>query len=550
MKEEELIKKLESINFPKIEDESHRRRLRMALLQSQYFQEQPGRFAALKSKLREGIDTMKGLISWRPRWKPALVGTLAIALIIGCALIIPPHFGQSPEVLAAEIVKNSPEVKAVLDEGEIRIMDLFVVGDNREAVVLCGTATRPPAVAKVDLKGKKVTAVVGVSVPKLSETEREEAISIANADPKVKELLDKGATISEVYPAILSSIARFKFTSVSSSGTSEGYGLDVTGSKMACVEVELGDESRGALVNFDSKKVDRILKPSPMKKLGAGEPVLPMAPPPLTMAQVEEVKNIVKACPGVQELLGRGAAISTVGPHSTGVITISDNRNGEIRTVSFPIASQDKFEVTIELGKEHWAALVNLAEKKVEYMTETEWPRDFTCVMSIFGQVGNESGASPAMADDEPKGQVDGKNATPASNPNTESVCLLAVMPNTPIYTPSDLIRGTKVGLCLGSDLEMLKAALDTYDIPYSPIFLPPGELLLALQSGVIDVALVTEHPWDILVAEDFQTELRFLPWSNEAIEAMTQQFPQAVAAELPANTYPWQSESVPGYSS
>jgi hypothetical protein len=193
MKEEELIKKLENTELPKIELQSHRRRLRMALLQSGYFQEQPkvGVFSQAKSRMKEGINIPRRLISWRPVWKPALVGALAIALIVSLALIVPPHGGQSPEVLAAEIVQNSPEVKAVFNEGEIRIMDLFVVGDNREAMVICGTATRPPVAAKVDLKAKKVTDVVGVSVPKLSKVEREEAINIAKADPKVKELLDK-----------------------------------------------------------------------------------------------------------------------------------------------------------------------------------------------------------------------------------------------------------------------------------------------------------------------------------------------------------------------
>ena len=48
MKQEELIKKLENVDLPEIEVQSHRRRLRMALLQSQYFEEQPGKVIALK----------------------------------------------------------------------------------------------------------------------------------------------------------------------------------------------------------------------------------------------------------------------------------------------------------------------------------------------------------------------------------------------------------------------------------------------------------------------------------------------------------------------
>jgi len=388
MKEEELIKKLESVKLPQIELESHRRRLRTALLNFEYFKEQQkvGAFTQAKSKMKGGIDMLRRLISWRPVWKPALVSALAIALIVGSALFVPSLVGPSPEVLAAEIAQNSPEVKLLLGDNKITIMGLGV--ENGEAMVICVAATRPPVAAKVDLKAKKVTDVVEVSVPKLSKAGREEAINIAKADPKVKELLDKGATISEVYPAILSSITRLKFTSVSSGGTSEGYGLDATRSKMACVAIELGDESWGILINFDSRKVDRILKPSPMKTIKSGEPVHPKTSPP-PMAQIEEVKNIAKADPGVQELLGKGATICAIGPYSTGVITISENDG--IRMISFPVASQDKFEVIIEMGKEkHWAVLVNLAKKRVESITETEWPRGIVYRTSVHRISGSE----------------------------------------------------------------------------------------------------------------------------------------------------------------
>jgi hypothetical protein len=62
MKEEELIKKLESVNLPQVEVESHRRRIRMALLRSQYFEEHPGRVAASKPKIKGGIDISKRVI--------------------------------------------------------------------------------------------------------------------------------------------------------------------------------------------------------------------------------------------------------------------------------------------------------------------------------------------------------------------------------------------------------------------------------------------------------------------------------------------------------
>jgi len=40
MKEEELIKRLENVELPEIELQSHRRRLRMALLDAGYLQRQ------------------------------------------------------------------------------------------------------------------------------------------------------------------------------------------------------------------------------------------------------------------------------------------------------------------------------------------------------------------------------------------------------------------------------------------------------------------------------------------------------------------------------
>ena len=115
MKEEELIKKLENTAPPGIEVQSHRRRLRMALLDSEYFREQPevGVFGQVSSTVKRGVDVLRGLISWRPVWKPALVSTLAIALIVGSALFVPslvtPSTGTLTGTLPPGIAKSSGE---------------------------------------------------------------------------------------------------------------------------------------------------------------------------------------------------------------------------------------------------------------------------------------------------------------------------------------------------------------------------------------------------------------------------------------------------------
>ena len=106
MNREELIKKLKSAELPKIELQSHRRQLRIALLSADYSQRQ--REVAIldlaKSKVRGGIEKMtEGLVSPRPVWKTALVTTLVVVLVFGLAIGLPPLIGQSAEVRSAEI---------------------------------------------------------------------------------------------------------------------------------------------------------------------------------------------------------------------------------------------------------------------------------------------------------------------------------------------------------------------------------------------------------------------------------------------------------------
>jgi hypothetical protein len=115
MKEEELIKKLENTALPGIEVQSHRSRLRMALLQSEYFKEQPevGVSGQVSSTVKRGVDVLRGLISWRPVWKLAMVSTLAIALIVSSALLVPSLVSPSTEILTGTlppgIAKSSGE---------------------------------------------------------------------------------------------------------------------------------------------------------------------------------------------------------------------------------------------------------------------------------------------------------------------------------------------------------------------------------------------------------------------------------------------------------
>ncbi|MBA7505640.1 hypothetical protein ES706_04316 [subsurface metagenome] len=253
MKEEELIKKLENVKLPRIELQSHQRRLRMALLAAGYLKRQ--RRATIldlaKSKMKRGIDIMiRGLVSRQPVWKPVLASALAIALIIGLTVGLPSLNGQSSEALAAEIAENSPQVKAALGDEEVQVVKVIKVVDDKGTVICQGELGI--ITAEVDLKTKVVTEVV--PMPELTEEEKEEAINIARADPKVQELLDKGASIGKVSPM-------FSFGARVNEETGEIEEFEET---LVRVEITLGETIWIAHVDLAEGRVVRLREVTPM----------------------------------------------------------------------------------------------------------------------------------------------------------------------------------------------------------------------------------------------------------------------------------------------
>ena len=351
MKEEELIKKLESINLPKIEIESHRCRLRTGLLNSEYFREQQraGVFSQAKSK-------MKDLFSWRPVWKPALVSTLAIALIVGSALLVPSLFGPPPEVMAAEIAQNNPEVQKLLGDDCVTTIKVQLV--DGKGLVVCEASIGTFALVNVDLEKKEVVKAEKIKMPELTEEEKERAVEIAKADPGVQELLDKGASIDKVFPM---------FGMI---GISEKNGeMKIETSVTVAVAVTLDDEKWIVLVNLDEGKVERILKPgsSATSRMYGGEvegaikekeyeiniitimgDIHPPSIPPITEEEKAEIINIAKADPEVQELLAKGAEI---------------NENFMFWSYKGPIASQGEDKITLgEMSKDKANLILELKE--------------------------------------------------------------------------------------------------------------------------------------------------------------------------------------------
>jgi len=196
MTEEDLIRKLEKVELPDIKLQGHQRRLRMALLDAGHRKRQSGVtiLELVRSKIKEvKVTIMRGLVSRQPIWKTAVLGMLALVMVIGLSLTIPSLSNES--AYAADIVQNSPKVQVVLGDGEVVVIKVIVI-DGTATVIAKGK--KGIVKADVDLKTRAVT-----DVEKMATTTAEgkqEATDIAKADPRVKELLDTGAMISMVSP--------------------------------------------------------------------------------------------------------------------------------------------------------------------------------------------------------------------------------------------------------------------------------------------------------------------------------------------------------------
>ncbi|MCD6283690.1 hypothetical protein J7J12_00330, partial [bacterium] len=110
MKKEDLIKKLENIKTPEIEIQSHKQRLKMALLSSGYFKE-------------------NSIMFWTKRLIPAGIA-LALILAIGFGVIQP----KLQIAKAMEIAKKDPQIQQLMKDYGVEIKQVKL--KNGKAYVL------------------------------------------------------------------------------------------------------------------------------------------------------------------------------------------------------------------------------------------------------------------------------------------------------------------------------------------------------------------------------------------------------------------------------
>ena len=212
MRKEDLIKKLENIKTPEIEIQSHKERLKVALLNSGYFKEE---------------KIMNPIMFWTKRLVP-VGAALALILAIGFSVIQP----KFQIARAMEIAKKDPQIQQLMKDYGVEIKQVKLE-DGKAYVLLTfpeeklspvprleGEETslkkrmRGPgqffiayqdpktgeiiessgSVAEIDLKAKKVKKLEMVKLKKfriapLTEEEKTRAIEIAKSDPKVQKMI-------------------------------------------------------------------------------------------------------------------------------------------------------------------------------------------------------------------------------------------------------------------------------------------------------------------------------------------------------------------------
>ena len=147
---------------------------------------------SIKEKGRLG--SMSG--GWR---RPLAVGIPLLVLII-VLLAVQPWNTQTPSVLAADIVRNSPEMKEFLDNEQIQNVEVAtsIIGREGDVLVVLVKTISGAAAAEVDLDKKLVTDIVRIPVPGLTSVDESSVVDLAESFPEIQALLARGARFGKV----------------------------------------------------------------------------------------------------------------------------------------------------------------------------------------------------------------------------------------------------------------------------------------------------------------------------------------------------------------
>ena len=172
MKKEDLIKKLENIKTPEIEIQSHKERLKVALLTQH-------------QKLRFGTGQDSGYF-WNKimlrRLVPAGI-TLALILVVGFTVIQP----KLQIAKAMEIAKKDPQIQQLMKDYGVEIKEVKLQ-DGKAFVLLALPEEKLPPVPA--LTGEETDSKKGMRGPG--------QFFIAYRDPKTGEIIESSGSVAEI----------------------------------------------------------------------------------------------------------------------------------------------------------------------------------------------------------------------------------------------------------------------------------------------------------------------------------------------------------------
>jgi hypothetical protein len=197
MKDEEFVKKLENIELPYVEIESHRKGLKAVLMASAYPRE--NRYKKLFRGVKETM--LKGLRTPQPLWKSLLLGAIAVAVIAGLLWSMQSLPGQQNNtVLAADTLIFSPEFNKTYN-ANYDYENYDIIEFTFEGEVLAGVSKNNGGnrTLTVELEEGKLSLLEIESMGEVfrDESDRQRSIDIAAADAGVKEMILQGAIIKK-----------------------------------------------------------------------------------------------------------------------------------------------------------------------------------------------------------------------------------------------------------------------------------------------------------------------------------------------------------------
>lgn len=173
-----MIKKMENMEVPSIEIQDHKRKLKIALLDSECF------------KGRASFFSFKRIVF--------LTSAVAVTMFFLSVIVINPRL---MEASAMDIANNDPQIKKMISENgmfikEIKVKDgkafALLVSVERDLKSL--SAEETGSVAEIDISGSKVEKVNNISLSGVflsSEEEKTKALAVLGNDPQTKDLFSK-----------------------------------------------------------------------------------------------------------------------------------------------------------------------------------------------------------------------------------------------------------------------------------------------------------------------------------------------------------------------